>query len=770
MKKLFGSKDKGPKEQSLVPPPMQQTPMSTPIHQQFATRSRNSVDDERWEVVDQHTPPPTAPAPSPTRSPSPYTTAQNKQLPAPTLRKKAPPALGILMSLDPAPQPPGPGHQRNRSEERIIENGHRDKDKGKGGFWNRGGGDRERERERDRERERERAEMEIREREQQQRRERRDEENELTRKIGFLTATASEDWTLVLDVCDHASSSENAAKEAVRALRREFKYGEPAAQLAAARLWAIMLRNSSDVFISQCTSRKFLDTIEDLLTSSRISPVVRERVMDVLAAAAYASGSKKDSGFRGLWRRVKPKDKPEEGVPFDTEDAMFNPPLSSSRPQNYDNEYDNNAVPVPPIVYQNATPIVADTPAPAAKPRKRKTSENRTGEARPHRDREHRHREPRIIPPDEDMRRLFQECRIGVGNAALLTDALVTATPEDLRSEVIMEFHRKCIDSQELIFTQIPWASAGAERSRAAKDLQERERKRKNSENALLPDNDSAQESPASTREEDLLGELLVANEALLEAIKQYDDLERVAKEQETIDRSIHERRMDPAKRHLLTEEGMLPDPTISGNAGSSSRSRSPSPMRGGVHLGHETAMQAHQQTLAPPPAAPHGPRLPGMNISRTPSPAHAEADLVNGLAGMHVGAANYGMNERTSFDTVGRPSVDEQQPYHRPVPASSDDEENLEEPLQPSAKALGKRRVLAEEPESGSESGAFRFGNTDMDDDRLSDSDDEDTPSRMWQRAHHPVQHYVYDAVAERAEQRLREESQNRMIVNGVH
>ncbi|KAJ7751181.1 hypothetical protein B0H14DRAFT_3602820 [Mycena olivaceomarginata] len=151
--------------------------------------------------------------------------------------------------------------------------------------------------EQDRDRERERAEMEAREREARERehhergRERRDEENVLTRKIGFLTATASEDWTLVLDVCDHASATEANAKEAVRALRRKFKYGEPAAQLAAAWLWAIMLRNSSDTFISQSTSRKFLDTLEDLLTS-RTSPVGRERVMDVLVAAVYAHGSR----------------------------------------------------------------------------------------------------------------------------------------------------------------------------------------------------------------------------------------------------------------------------------------------------------------------------------------------------------------------------------------------------------------------------------------------------------------------------------------------
>ena len=54
-----------------------------------------------------------------------------------------------------------------------------------------------------------------------------------------------------------------------------------------------MLRNSSNIFISQSTSRKFLDTLADLLSSPKTSPVVRERVLQVLAAAAYASGNSK---------------------------------------------------------------------------------------------------------------------------------------------------------------------------------------------------------------------------------------------------------------------------------------------------------------------------------------------------------------------------------------------------------------------------------------------------------------------------------------------
>ena len=52
-----------------------------------------------------------------------------------------------------------------------------------------------------------------------------------------------------------------------------------------------MLRSSSDVFFTQSTARKFLDTLEDLVQSPQTSPVIKERVLNVIAAAAYASGN-----------------------------------------------------------------------------------------------------------------------------------------------------------------------------------------------------------------------------------------------------------------------------------------------------------------------------------------------------------------------------------------------------------------------------------------------------------------------------------------------
>ncbi|KAJ7353536.1 hypothetical protein DFH08DRAFT_655400, partial [Mycena albidolilacea] len=128
------------------------------------------------------------------------------------------------------------------------------------------------------------------------------------------------------------------------------------------------------------------------------------------------------------------------------------------------------------------------------------------------------------IPPDEDMWRLF-ECRYGTGNAAQLGEALAMTPPESiLKNSVIEELHKTCVESQEVISTQIPWASASAERSRVVKDKDQ-------SGNSV--DGDEALEPPMLTWEEELLLEMLAANEGLFSALRLYDDLMRVAVKRE---------------------------------------------------------------------------------------------------------------------------------------------------------------------------------------------------------------------------------------------
>ncbi|KAK1219992.1 hypothetical protein PQX77_017264 [Marasmius sp. AFHP31] len=525
---------------------------------------------------------------------------------------------------------------------------------------------------------------------------------ELTRLIGFLTATSSEDWALVLDVCERASASDSNAKEAIRALRREFKYGHPQAQLSAARLWAIMLRNSTDTFISQSTSRKFLETLEELSSSSRTNPVVKERVLDVLAAAAYQErvldvlaaaaytrGGSKDTGFRGLWKKVKPPDKPDEGIPFDTDDAMFNPPTGADRrsyaeslpypqPQLHPNhhhigqqqQYDHqqqqqqqtqqnqNQPPnnqhgktgdLLPKVNGDVTKESEDRAERRERDpdqehssgRERKDSnrerdyesqerdkdKDRERSSHKDKDRESRKRKKhrtsrererdaqKIIPADEVIQRLFHECIIGKGNASLLSQVLVHTIPENFLHDnadgqgngIIREFRIKCIASQELIAAQISWASAGSERSR--REL-----------NAKLEAEGKpvAGEEEGETTEERLLGDLLNANEDLLAALGQYEDLERVARESKVQADSKNDvgwrRGRDEIDQQLQQEELYFKTGRA---APMGARSSSPSLRPGGART--PSRSPSSSPPMPPPPVPPCIPS-PGRSNSRPSS------------------------------------------------------------------------------------------------------------------------------------------------------
>ncbi|KAI0299014.1 hypothetical protein B0F90DRAFT_1810761 [Multifurca ochricompacta] len=726
-------------------------------------------------------------------------------------------AVSILNALNPQFAPPPQTFDPTRSlrdDETVVyapsEGSIREERKERGGFWSWAStGERDRDR------------RDIRDRED-----------------GYLTATSSEDWAVVLEVCERASATEANAKEAAKALRREFKYGEAPQQLSAARLWAIMLRNSSELFVHQCMKSKFMDTLDDVLSSQRTSPVVRERLLDVLAAAAYASSAtplKSESSFRLLWRKVKPPGKPDEGVPFDPDDAMFNPP--SPRRSSALNPISG----YPPTIHPQSlqvTPVSSPQPQAPSQPQSQTQTQTQlqtqtqtqTQPSQPQPQPQNQTQTPasqpptrtkrdvpnhgqlqRVIPPEEDMRRLFQECRFAHGNAQLLSEALAFASPEDLREkDIIKEWHTKCLTSQELIAAQIPWATAGADRSRTARETQQLQQqrtiKRRNSPNGPGTPNipskprnkqGNGEESPVElTHEEQLLGALLEANEALTSVLRVYDDIERIGIERETMERSRQEVRLDRSK-NVVDERGYvhrldLPPTSL----GSSSRSPSPSPSpspkppslpipvalqpHGGqphplppIPVQHQQNYATPQPSLALPPPAPHGPRSPGlvMHRSHTPSPERGgfarpslltsvpnATDVPNGSASKPA-VPSLGIIVSSGGDIVDDEEKEEEE------------EEDIRTPIRPSAKALGKRRLIeAEEPdpEAFNPDDIF-YERTDVrdtrnpapDDSGMSDSDS-DSPHRGWPQ---PV-HYAYDAVAERTQRLM----QQMALVNGVH
>ena len=119
--------------------------------------------------------------------------------------------------------------------------------------------------------------------------------------------------------------------------------------------------------------------------------------------------------------------------------------------------------------------------------------------------------------------------------------------------------------------------------------------------------------------------------------------------------------------------------------------------------------------TLAPPPAAPHGPRRPSPARSRSPSPdggARRSVDIPsrNGASAtptshgrldtLKRGMSKLGLDvRRTRSGSLTNGAGKSRKSGE--VPHVDDDEDTVQTPIQPSAKALGKRRAETP-PEEG--------------------------------------------------------------------
>ncbi len=122
-------------------------------------------------------------------------------------------------------------------------------------------------------------------------------------------------------------------------------------------------------------------------------------------------------------------------MPFDPDDAMFNPP-SPRRSSAFSPT--PSYPPVHPQSLQSPTVpnVQHQTPPPPQPQPQTQTPQQPT---RPKREAPNQGLLQRVIPPEEDMRRLLQECRFAHGNAQLLSEALMYASPEDLREKDIIK-------------------------------------------------------------------------------------------------------------------------------------------------------------------------------------------------------------------------------------------------------------------------------------------------------------------------------------------
>jgi hypothetical protein len=145
---------------------------------------------------------------------------------------------------------------------------------------------------------------------------------------------------------------------------------------------------------------------------------------------ALSFGRDKGGGYGALWRRVKPAGMPDEvcfphsrtdnislmgirqGIPFDTSDPMFNPPTETRGGR-------NSLTP---------SPTPGSLPHPASLVPQRPSGKHHKSS----------HSTQRIIPQDEDVKRLFEECVLAKQHAGLLNEALAFASPEDLLTNKLL--------------------------------------------------------------------------------------------------------------------------------------------------------------------------------------------------------------------------------------------------------------------------------------------------------------------------------------------
>ncbi|WVQ97500.1 hypothetical protein IAU59_004614 [Kwoniella sp. CBS 9459] len=377
----------------------------------------------------------------------------------------------------------------------------------------------------------------------------------------------------IYEVCDRINTSadnDSIAKEAARALRKEFKHGNEGERRNAAKVWLILMRNiQTRGFRQNASSRKFFSSMEPILLASTQKPLVSANthrlLTDILADLTFSYGMEKGcDGLVEMWKRVKLPQEPDFGNPLPADHPIFggepmypNQVQWSQRPPSHANSLGGRRASSPSL--QQHQSAQQGMQPPAIPPRG--ASPGKFG-----------HGYTDLPSHGEDIRRLVDECTAAKESARVLTEALVYTRPEELEHKpIIGEFYRKVFLAHESLTNQMDWAQAEAARSR------------ERHANLTLDSGGNANAAVDTTKhdtpEERALATLFEAHGALSEALKQHDELDRLGTEEKELrevrERSKKETRMD-RNQPMYDQTGGL---AVPGTQVQASSSRSPSPV-----------------------------------------------------------------------------------------------------------------------------------------------------------------------------------------------
>jgi hypothetical protein len=110
--------------------------------------------------------------------------------------------------------------------------------------------------------------------------------------IGYSCASSIISTSLLYALADYIRKSESKCKETVRAVRKEIKYGSPAAQYRAFTILGVLGRNLDDAvgdgFRKEVASKRFLKEIDDCLSNANVDSFVRDVAFRILSDLAYS--------------------------------------------------------------------------------------------------------------------------------------------------------------------------------------------------------------------------------------------------------------------------------------------------------------------------------------------------------------------------------------------------------------------------------------------------------------------------------------------------
>nr|ODN85986.1 hypothetical protein L203_04486 [Cryptococcus depauperatus CBS 7841] len=533
--------------------------------------------------------------------------------------------------------------------------------------------------------------------------------NDVSSAIRLLCGANDPSSAAIYEVCDRINMSndyETIGKETARALRKEFKHGNEEERRNAIKVWLLMMRNVSKGFrsdddIACASNKKFFQTLEPILFASpakpMVSPSVHRLLTDVIADLTYTYGTEKGCEMLlEAWRKIKLPQEPECGRPLSADHPILNPDPSPLAP-----ELANLQIRQPPDNQTHSS----QTQVPSRLPRHDQSPYRGPGYTN--------------LPSHlEDLKRLVEECTAAKESAKVLNDALVYTRPEELNHKpIIREFYQKVFHAHESLTNQMDWAQAEAARSReryvnlAAEKMQS-------------PDNATME----STLEEKALAALFDAHGVLADVMHQHDQLERLAederefrevqersKKETKIDRNALYQGLEPPPSHLQPSSSRSPSPTPSVPLPDTSRllaSNNPfAKLQNQFHSYKPCTSSPDMHTAMQLPKIPGSPVRTGSHFGAGKQKMGGPRPLPNpvkGFAGVKTSLSQTG--SQTSLNTASGVTM-ETAPSGNGTGGSSlesgpqtDKDQEMDKddlskvPINPSQKALGKRRAVIDQ------------------------------------------------------------------------